>query len=715
MTMDKKMQGLLARLALMIVLALSVTFVTLAPVQAQNGDSRIQAMEFRDTTVGEAIRLIARLSGVNIFATREAARREFSMTVTDTTVRGVVASIARVSGLSYNYDENANAFMLMTNEQFASDVVITRNAETKVFTLRHQNVVSAALVVQSLFGDRVSLNIDTSDPDRLELSDSDLQPTRSISGGGARGGGGADSDLEAGEIDPLRLQELLGAAAENRDVELSELAARVGVEPPIYLTINREHNLLFARTADREAMRDIARIIRETDRPTKQVLLEVRVMSLDLDDDARSVFNFGLSGTGSNSNVGVNGATTVGPNGVSAGGFSRDGSGLFFQFINDNLLLQLDALERNNKAKTLSTPMLAASNNSPARLFVGTEALLARGFSSETSTGTTGATNTSTETEVELREVGQTLEILPRINADDTVTLVIEQENSTVVEEGGRVPVIGASGSIREISVDTINTARVGGTVTAKTGTTIAVGGLIRESSSTTSDRTPVLGNIPILGLMFRGDESSDTRSELILLITPHIYSGGPDGERLARARLARNSRNRDLDNKILSHSENGTPSVHLRGQQQHYVAMTRYAAAMRHGLLPPSKGAYRGIQPAPIQSGGGHLLGDGSIGSGGGGYKLFGGGGGAGSITAEPLESWNKRNLYVTAVVLTNTSGSAQAVQIANLRGAWIAATVESNKLAPRNQPGSRTYLYVISDRPFDDVIAELQAGGSL
>ena len=165
-------------------------------------------------------------------------------------------------------------------------------------------------------------------------------------------------------------------------------------------------------------------------------------------------------------------------NGAEAGGFSREGGGgLFFQYISDNLLFQLEALERENKARTLTTPMLSASNNSPARLFVGTEAVLARGFSSETTTGTTGATSTSTETQVELREVGQTLEILPRINADDTVTLVIEQENSTIVEGGGRVPIIGNSGSISDVQVDTVNTARVGGTVTAKTGTTIAVGG----------------------------------------------------------------------------------------------------------------------------------------------------------------------------------------------------------------------------------------------
>ena len=116
-----------------------IAALAIAPVHAQtSGNQRISTLEFRDSTIGDAIRLIARLSGVNIFATREAASREFSMTVNESTVRGVVASIARVSGLSYSFDENSNAFLLMTNEQFARDVVVTRSARTRIFNLRHQ-------------------------------------------------------------------------------------------------------------------------------------------------------------------------------------------------------------------------------------------------------------------------------------------------------------------------------------------------------------------------------------------------------------------------------------------------------------------------------------------------------------------------------------------------------------------------------------------------
>lgn len=704
-----------ARLILMAMIAAASLSLPARDARAQG----IDQLEFRETSVGEAIRLIARLSGVNIFATREAASREFSMTVTDTDVRGVVSSIARVSGLSFSFDRTSNAYILMTNEQFANDVVITRNAETKVFNLRHQNVVSAAQVVKSLFGSRVQLNLNTDDPDRLEIPDGSFQSTRSIGGNsgqgddrrraannGGRGGSSAtssDGEIDPNEINPDRLRELVGV--EGRGIlELSELTDRLGLEPPIFITINREHNLLYVRTSDREALKDIQDIIRETDRPTKQVLLEVKIMSLNLSEDFGSNFNFGLSGSQSTYNS-ASGTSQTARTGAEAGGFSRSGSGLFFQYISDNLLAQLDMLERQNRATTISTPMLSASNNSPARLFVGTEAVLARGFSSETTTGTTGATSTSTETEVELREVGQTLEILPRINADDTVTLVIQQEASTVISGGGRVPVIGDSGSLREVQVDTVDTARVGGTITAKTETTIAVGGLIRDSGARGSEKSPVLGNIPLLGLMFRGDTSKKDRSELVLLITPHIYSAGPEGERLARARLARNSQNVLIDTEGFAGSTKGAPKVSLRGQQQNYIPMTRFAAAMRHGVKPADSGAYRGIVSAPIGSGGALSL------DGRGGLKLFGGG----KITAEAVESWRKRNLFVTAVVLTNTSGGPLPVNVNAIRGDWLAATAESQTLAARNQPGSRGYLYLISDRPWDEVIADLQAGGQL
>lgn len=706
----------LARFALIMAAVLMLSVVPSQGVAQAGGNKKIESLEFRETTVGEAIRLIARISGTNIFATREAANRAFSMTVNDTTVRGVVASIARVSGLSYSFDQNANAFMLMTNQQFAGDVVVTRNAQTKIFTLRHQNVVSAARVVGNLYGDRVDLNLETEDPDRLQLSSGNLQGSRSVggsssgsSGGGSSSGSGSGStgnvEINLSEIDPRRLQEMVGVSPEGRDLSLADMTKKLGLEPPIYITLNREHNLLYVRTSDRDAMRDIERIIRETDRPTKQVLLEVRVMSLDMSDGTESAFDFGLSGDSKQTYNTLNGGSISGRRGAQSGtGATAGNGGMFFQYVSDNLLAQLNVMERENRAKTLSTPMLSASNNSPARLFVGSEAVLTRGFSSNTNQGTSGASNTTTTTNLELREVGQTLEILPRINADDTVTLVVEQENSTVVDGGATVPVVSGK-TLRNVKVDTINTARIGGTVTARNGTTIALGGLIRNSSTNNSSRAPILGNIPLLGLMFRGDKVSKERSELVLLITPHIYSGGPEGERLARARLAQNSRNRDLENEILAANAGGVPSVKLRGQQQQYVALTRYAAAMRHGVQPVSSGPYRGIQSTPINSGGGLSIGAG------GGLKLLG----SNSVTAEAVESWNKRNLFVTAVVLTNTDDAAQAVGLANLKGRWIAATLETDNLAPRNEPGSRTYLYLISDRPYDDVIADLQAGGGL
>lgn len=688
--MLKNLSAILIRMVLVTMLAIAP-----APAMAQNGAfKRIDSLEFRDSSVGEAIRLIARLSGVNVFATREASSREFSMTVSDTDVRGVIASIARVTGLSFSYDEQSSAFIIMTNKQFSSDVVISRNAETKVFTLRHQNVVAAAKVVKSLFGDRVALTIDTSDPDRLEISDDDLQSSRSTSSNSTSSDSNSSSssgtntgDFNASDIDPRRLQELVGNSNGSANLTLSELTKRLGLEPEIYVTINREHNLLYVRTSDRDALRDIEKIIKQTDRPTKQVLLEVRIMSLKLDDDFRSSFDFGLNSGGTKD-------------------YSSDDSGLFFQFLSKNILSQINMLEAQNRAETLSTPMLSASNNSPARLFVGTEALLARGFSTNTTTGTSGSSTTNTTTDVELREVGQSLEILPRINADDTVTLVIQQENSTVVEGGGIVPIVTSTGAVKQVSVDTVDTARVGGTVTAKTGTTIAVGGLIRDGKARGSRKVPVLGNVPLLGLMFRGDTSSKERTELILMITPHIYSGGPEGERLARARLARNSRNAAIDSEVFGGTENGVPAVTLRGQQQQFVPMTRFAAAMRHGVKPADKGVYRGFDVAPINSGGALRSG-----GGGGGLKLFGNS----AITAEAAESWRKRNLYVTAVVLTNVSEGPQPIQMGNLRGAWLAATPEAKMLKPRNKAGSRAYVYLISDRPYDDVIADLRVGGGL
>ncbi|MEM7423512.1 MAG: DUF3438 family protein [Pseudomonadota bacterium] len=662
---------------------------------------RIERLDLRDTTVSEAVRLIAELSGANVIATGEAGDRRVSMVVRDTTVRGAISSIARVSGLSFTYDSETEAYLLLTQRQFANEVVVIRDGDTRIFTLRHQNVVTAARIIRSLFGSRVSLDIDTADPDALVIADTPIQASRTVGNTNNTSSSSDDDDDEDGEdLDPdtLTPDQILQVLGINRpgEVAVSDAAEFLGLEPTIFITVNRDHNLLFVRTADETALDEIQKIIRVSDRPTKQVLLEMKILSLDLDDDFRSIFNFGLASDDDETFISPRGNGTTGRSGTVLGDFALEAGTLFFQFISANLFSQIELLERQGRVRTVATPLLVAANNSPAELFVGAETVLVRGFESDTVVNENSTITTNT-TETEIREVGQTLEILPRINGDGTITLAVRQESSTVIRGGATIPTLGEGGDPIVVDIDTVSTARVAGTVTALNGTTIAFGGLINESRAVVNEQVPVLGDVPGLGTLFRGDTEAQERSELVIMLTPHVYSTAGAGEPISRQALARLSRNPDIDRGGFGGSDGATPVTQPSADRQSFVELTRFAAAMAHGTLPPRGGVYDGIVPTDLRSSAPTVFG------------LSGG------VVAEPVAIWRKGGTYVTTVVLENALDTVVTLDLRQLRGNWLAATLESDILAPRGQVGSRNYVYLLSAEPYEEVVGRAGPGGAL
>ncbi|MEM6974325.1 MAG: DUF3438 family protein [Pseudomonadota bacterium] len=669
---------------------------------------RIERLEFRDATVGEAVRLISELSGVNVFASNAASDVQIDITIRNTSVSAAVAAIARVGGLSQTFDRSANAFIVLTSEEFADEIVVLRDGRTRIFTLRHQNVVTAARVIENLFGDRVELDLDTEDPNALVVETGSIQVSRSTGGSSRNSFNDNDDDddndssfideerVDTSQLSPARLRRLqqIRAAREDglTDLETSLLVDELDLAPPIFVTISRDHNLLYVRTSDLDALAEIQRIIAATDRPSLQVLLEMKILVLSRDEAFRSIFNFGLA-QNSQTFTGLENQQVDGRTGFDAVGLPITGAGsFFFQFLNENILAQIDLLEQENKVRTLSTPLLVATNNSPAELFVGDEVVLTRGVDTDTVTGSTGATSTFTTVRTELREVGQTLEIIPRVNADRTVSLAIRTENSNVIDGGESLPFVSAEGDVELLPIDTVNTARISGTVTARDGATIAFGGLITASESVLEQQVPILGDVPVLGTLFSGDDQADERAELVLLITPHVYSTGSEGERIARERLAELSRNEQLDSAGFSASDGGTPAIDTPDQAQNFLPMIRFASQLANGVFTDLSG----VVPTPVAGTPVNLH-------------------PSGRLPAEPIASWRRENLYVTTLVVENLADTPTTIALDRLRGDWLASAVDVSDLAPRGTMGSRGFVYLVSNRPFADVLRNLPVGGLL
>jgi len=545
------------------------------PEPELRGESaKIARLELREAQAIDAFRLVSEASGLNVVATREAGEKPVTIYLQETTAIRAVETICKVSGLWYRRDTDTGTLRVMTTKEFQQDHIIYRKDEIRIFTLRHPNAIAVAKAIQDLYGERVELSygVESEETDDLPRIARGLSAGRASSfrsgeaglfrrdvGGGRRDGFRYDRGMGPVSTRRRRAERVLDEDLTPRQIEMvegavqkgepvsPELAGRISrIDPTIYLTVNRQHNLIVVRTSDADAMTQLARLVVELDRPTPQVLLEMKILELQVGEGFRSVFDVQFTG----------GAKTTGPattqppnpllptaaigsrNTLGSGNFDLEQSTFVYQFLNDNVMARLQLLESENRVNVLATPILLASNNRAARLFVGEERVLTRGVNSDVIVSGTGPAVSSIEPITEIRNIGNTLVVVPKINADRTVTLYLIHDSSTVAPKSATIPVPDGSGGITAFPVDTVNTANLEATVVAKDGMTLAVGGLIRVELVDREEKVPILGDIPGLRLFFRKKVKDHVKAELILLIKPRVLFTPEDADRVTRERL---------------------------------------------------------------------------------------------------------------------------------------------------------------------------------
>ncbi|MCG3117794.1 MAG: hypothetical protein LLH30_19155 [Candidatus Manganitrophus sp. SA1] len=526
-------------------------------------DSKIVRLELKQAKVADALRLISELSGMNAVATEEAGKKQINLYLQEVTARQAIDTLAKISNLWYREDKETRTFRVMTTEEFQKDLVIFREDFTRVFNLLHHNTVSLARVISDLYGERVILSLGEDEGDSLTGSsgfsgDSGQtapfsRPVSERSSESGLGTGRSRQGIEghaferevkesftSDQIAEL-MRRLKGAPSEGKDeTAATELLRGISRrEPPIFVTVVRQHNAIVIRTADARVMKDLEVLIKELDRPTPQVLLEMKILRLGLGDSFRSIFDFDLTRgqmiagppTGQPRNPLVPNAEVGPQNVLGVGNFALEGGTFLYQFMNDQIRARIQLLAQENRLEVLATPMVLASNNRSARIFVGEQRVLVTGIKSKVVTPATGAATTVIEPVTEIRDIGNTLLIQPKINADRTVTLLINQDSSRVLVNSATIPVATETGDVKQIPIDTVDTAILQGTVVAKDGLSVAVGGLIQDSISRDKQKVPFIAEIPVLGWFFRRDVRDNSKSELILLITPHVLMTPAEGQ----------------------------------------------------------------------------------------------------------------------------------------------------------------------------------------
>ena len=533
------------------------------PSQPKSGgvEARIERLQLDRTQVGEAFRLLAELSQRNLLVTPEASRVEVdSLLLEDLSLKDAVEAICKTYGLWYR--EEGRVWRVMSAAEYRQGLRVIREPKTEVFSLLHPNPVAVAGAIRDLYGQRVLLSLGTDERDLVSsrgggAADSTSlrgssrgsftsQPGQGRLGLAQSGSGGSVEDPAAEQLreEGVSLEELSRLREEEGRIS-GDLRGLTRGLPSIAVTVNRRHNLLVVRTADEDALSEIGKLVADLDRPTPQVLLEMKILEVRLGDGFRSVLDVDWADGPVRNDLPTNkGANPFAVGAVSAleqiaggGNFPLAAGSVVYQFLDEHVRVRLQMLATEDRLAVLATPMILCANDEVSRLFVGEERPLVRNFELQTTT-TNGVIQTQVVPSVDLRDVGTTLRVLPRINADRTVTLTLLQDVSSVSPGGASLPVPGPNGGIQSYPIDTVQTSNLEGTVVARDGMTLAVGGLISKQHVDRRVGIPYLMDIPLIGWLFGDTQRSEERRELVLLITPHVLLTPEEGRARSAARM---------------------------------------------------------------------------------------------------------------------------------------------------------------------------------
>jgi general secretion pathway protein D len=259
--------------------------------------------------------------------------------------------------------------------------------------------------------------------------------------------------------------------------------------------------------ATKQEYEQILKLLESLDIPPRQVLIEAKIYEVSLTGAFASGVAAFFQKRGANGKDVPQLETRNLVGNLSEGALNLSAGALVGQ--SRELLGFLRLQETEGRTKVISAPSVIATDSIPASINVGTEVptLTAQAVTGVQSGGNSLFANTITS-----RSTGVTLNILARVNPSGIVTLVINQEVSA--------PLPPAPGAIQSPSFSkrTVQTQ-----VTLQDGDTIAIGGIISESNTSSSSGVPVLHRIPILGYAFGSRSTDRERSELVIFLTPKV------------------------------------------------------------------------------------------------------------------------------------------------------------------------------------------------
>ena len=294
--------------------------------------------------------------------------------------------------------------------------------------------------------------------------------------------------------------------------------------------VDERTNTLFFRET-RANIDNIRKLLAQIDKPTKQVMIEARLVEVTANPRQGYGINWsGVLGSATNGQTlrysGTNGirdttgqlipnnftpGTSSSPN--VSGGFGDLAAGQFAILTVPQMSLTFQMLNEDADAEFLANPRIVTADNMQAKIeIIRNQPVPQFNFNEQTATAVFGG--------FQDKKFGNTLVVKPSVNKDNFITLSVRPEISNKVGDT-IVPVPGGSGAT--IASPVIDTRSLDSNVLIKSGDTLAIGGLLQDELLKSRTKVPVMGDVPVLGYLFQSRTNIRTKRNLLVFVTPTI------------------------------------------------------------------------------------------------------------------------------------------------------------------------------------------------
>jgi MSHA biogenesis protein MshL len=318
----------------------------------------------------------------------------------------------------------------------------------------------------------------------------------------------------------------------------SDLHNLIGDKPGRSVIINRQSGVIIVHAMPNE-LRDVSEYLQQTARTVmRQVVLEAKIIEIDLNDAFQAGVNWATvlqrgssqytigqsnppNGFAGNPLTPTNNPVTIAPGNPISGIVTNTLGGAFTiaaDFKDFNTLIEL--LSSQGRTRVLSSPRVSTLNNQQAIIKAGTDEFFVTNVQSNAVTGT----STLVQQNVQLTPFfsGVALDVTPEVDEEGIVTLHVHPTVSEVSDQTKTLTVQGQSDSI-PLALSEIRESD--SIVRARSGQLVIIGGLMRQEVTKIAYKTPLLGDIPVLGKAFRSDQNQTQTVELVILLRPIVVA----------------------------------------------------------------------------------------------------------------------------------------------------------------------------------------------